>query len=301
MSGFLWFLWFLAALALLRRVLELPRPFTLEQRRALFGDYYKWLMDDVRTTPLWRGMIGNPGSNAPIIRIDAEPRIDDHKNDARVYVTTFSKPIVCDERTVVDTELSFRLDDKGVMHVDQKVDVRQEPDNYFGREFERVVEECMRFALTGGTGMLRTEFIDPARILRMPDITQESNTMRIVPTVSRMVHVFLAGIGGAHDEQPNAGIVAFVHSYVGTGPYCINVAAFNNNAIPYPCLSIPLVQPELGDQPPAVGEYAMWMPYQLGQAARAEAAEAKAAVASSGVAFSGETSAEVRRADPTPE
>lgn len=69
-----------------------------------------------------------------------------------------------------------------------------------------------------------------------------------------------------HDPaQPLAAIVAHVWS-----DRLINICAFDSNGLPLPVTSVPLVQD--GDPKPE-GFFAEWMPYQKGQAAKADEAE----------------------------
>lgn len=55
------------------------------------------------------------------------------------------------------------------------------------------------------------------------------------------------------------------------GDRCINVAGWNEHNSQWTYSSLTLVQD--GDDIPAVGPYARWMDYQLGQAERTERAE----------------------------
>ncbi len=48
------------------------------------------------------------------------------------------------------------------------------------------------------------------------------------------------------------------------GDRCINVGGFDQNGVPFAACSVILLQDD--DVPPAHGYYAMWMPYQVGQA-----------------------------------
>lgn len=90
----------------------------------------------------------------------------------------------------------------------------------------------------------------------------------IRPTVGRVVWFYPAG--SSPGNQPLAAIIAHVHSDTR-----VNLAIFDPNGVPMadPPTSIPLAQDE--DGMPASGFYCMWMPYQKGQAAKAEALESK--------------------------
>jgi len=81
----------------------------------------------------------------------------------------------------------------------------------------------------------------------------------IKPTVGRVVWFWTKKPVDEH-QQPQAAIVAHVW-----GDRCVNLAIFdpNGNAIPHPPTSVRLVQE--GDELPAEGQYATWMPYQIGQ------------------------------------
>lgn len=79
----------------------------------------------------------------------------------------------------------------------------------------------------------------------------------IPPTVGRVVWIRHAD--HPESEQPEAGVVAYVHS-----DRCINVAGFDHNGQPFSKTSVTLVQQD--DPTPTAGIYAEWMPYQLGQA-----------------------------------
>lgn len=69
-------------------------------------------------------------------------------------------------------------------------------------------------------------------------------------------------------EQPFAALVTHVW-----GDRMVNLACFNEAGTPFSATSVPLLQDD--DEKPAHGYFAEWMPYQKGQAARAEAIEAK--------------------------
>ena len=98
--------------------------------------------------------------------------------------------------------------------------------------------------------------------------------MIIKPTVGRVV--WILGRSGSLDKtQPEAAFVTYVH-----GDRLINVAGFNANGVPFALTSLTLVQPE---DPAPEWQYATWMPYQKGQAAKTEQLE-RAATSSDGAA-----------------
>lgn len=68
-----------------------------------------------------------------------------------------------------------------------------------------------------------------------------------------------------HDAtKPLAAIVAHVWN-----DRLINIAAFDSNGAPFSITSVPLLQDD--DAKPEGGFFCSWMPYQLGQAAKAPA------------------------------
>lgn len=90
----------------------------------------------------------------------------------------------------------------------------------------------------------------------------------IKPTVGRVVWYYPAG--RSHEDQPNAAIIAYVHSDM-----MINVGGFDNNGQPFADTSVLLLQGEGSYGNPGGGAWACWMPYQKGQAAKTEALESK--------------------------
>ena len=89
----------------------------------------------------------------------------------------------------------------------------------------------------------------------------------IPPTVGRILWYH-----GAHthpDALPHAAIVSHVHTDTGA----VNLACFDQHGNHYPAARVALYQGE-GDRPEA--PYAEWMPYQLGQAAKAQAESSSA-------------------------
>lgn len=88
----------------------------------------------------------------------------------------------------------------------------------------------------------------------------------IKPTVGRVVWVVRPAF--TNDiAQPEVGLITYVHD-----DHLINVAGFDHNALPFIQTSLPLVQ---DGEPKPEGNFACWMPYQKGQAAKAEALEDK--------------------------
>lgn len=94
----------------------------------------------------------------------------------------------------------------------------------------------------------------------------------IAPTIGRVVWFHPsestgeAGFSRHGNDQPYAAIVVHVHS-----DRMVNLTVFDANGVPHPRTSVELVQD--GDTIPGHGYYCEWMPYQKGQAAKAEAAE----------------------------
>ena len=87
----------------------------------------------------------------------------------------------------------------------------------------------------------------------------------IKPTIGRVVWFHPAG--SSPEEQPNAAIIAHVWSDT-----CVNLAIFDANGAASNQTSVFLYQ---GDSERHSSQYAEWMPYQQGQAAKTEALEAK--------------------------
>jgi hypothetical protein len=90
----------------------------------------------------------------------------------------------------------------------------------------------------------------------------------IVPTIGRVVWV-IRPTETLDIHQPEVGFVTYVH---GDGRY-INVAGFNSNGEPFKLTSLWLAQD--GEAKPQ-HNFACWMPYQKGQAAKTEALEKQA-------------------------
>lgn len=91
----------------------------------------------------------------------------------------------------------------------------------------------------------------------------------IKPSIGRVVW-FQPGKLAEHTlrDQPYAALVTYVWSDT-----LVNLAAFDQNGMPFPATSVYLVQDDA--TPPATGHYAEWMPFQKGQAEKQDA-EAKA-------------------------
>lgn len=79
----------------------------------------------------------------------------------------------------------------------------------------------------------------------------------ITPTIGRVVWVVRPA--STNDiNQAEVGLIAYVWS-----DHCINVAGFDHNGQPFSITSLPLVQE---GEPKPEGNFAAWMPYQVGQA-----------------------------------
>lgn len=90
----------------------------------------------------------------------------------------------------------------------------------------------------------------------------------IKPTIGRVVWYHPTAPQGA-PEDTQAAIVCHVWSDT-----CVNLAVFDNNGVASNQTSVFLFQGE-GERPSS--QFAEWMPYQVGQAAKTEALEAKLA------------------------
>lgn len=99
----------------------------------------------------------------------------------------------------------------------------------------------------------------------------------ISPTIGRVV-LFWPSVppGGLQRTQPYPALVSYVWS-----DRLINIGGFDGNGVPFAATSVPLLQDD--DIAPA-GYYAEWMPYQKGQAAKAEALQSQLAAAGSAAA-----------------
>ena len=100
----------------------------------------------------------------------------------------------------------------------------------------------------------------------------------IKPTVGRVVLYTPSkedcqganGIGIPYGGQKCVAFITSVH-----GDRMINIAGFDPNGKPFAVWSCTLIQDD--DQPAEYGRYCSWMPYQKGQAAKAEELEKKLA------------------------
>lgn len=95
-------------------------------------------------------------------------------------------------------------------------------------------------------------------------------TTRIEPTPGRVVWYTpsAADTLALNDGAPLAAIVAAVHA-----DGSVNLAVFDAQGDSRARAHVTLVQD--GEDIPEAGDYAQWMPYQLGQAAKTEAVAAK--------------------------
>lgn len=96
----------------------------------------------------------------------------------------------------------------------------------------------------------------------------------IKPTVGRVVWFWPSKAADAQEPtQPYAATVAYVHSDT-----CVNLSVVDHSGRQFAATSVPLLKDgEVATTP--TGYYCEWMPYQKGQAARAEEAERLAAQA----------------------
>ena len=86
----------------------------------------------------------------------------------------------------------------------------------------------------------------------------------IVPTIGRVVWFYPIDFGRPDivNPQPYPALICYVH-----GDRMINLAGFDNNGEPFKRTSVTLLQDD--DPFPLDRDYACWMPYQVGQAAKA--------------------------------
>lgn len=99
----------------------------------------------------------------------------------------------------------------------------------------------------------------------------------IKPTTGRVVLFWPSAIAYSEGEQPKSASVAYVHS-----DRLVNLGGFDHNVQPFAATSVTLLQED--DAPPEHGPFAMWMPYQLGQAAKTDDTGARIADVSSRIA-----------------
>jgi hypothetical protein len=86
----------------------------------------------------------------------------------------------------------------------------------------------------------------------------------IQPSIGRVVWYFPSKDHediNKFSDQPMAALVTHVW-----GDRCINIAAFDHHGSAFPVQSVTLLQDH--DAPLEGGRYAMWMPYQIAQAAK---------------------------------
>lgn len=88
----------------------------------------------------------------------------------------------------------------------------------------------------------------------------------IKPSIGRVVWCYRAGV--SHESQPCPALIAFVHSDT-----MINIGGFDNNGQPFAETSCLLHNDPESYGNPGGGAWCKWMPYQQGQAAKAEALE----------------------------
>ena len=98
------------------------------------------------------------------------------------------------------------------------------------------------------------------------------NAPVIAPTVGRKVWFRTNGIKSSNSgiltvrgNQPMDATVVFVWS-----DRMVNLTVLDHAGWNHPITSVPLLQ--AGDTPPVAGCYCEWMPYQVGQAAKASSA-----------------------------
>ncbi len=94
----------------------------------------------------------------------------------------------------------------------------------------------------------------------------------IKPSIGRVVwyHPSPSDPGSHNPGDIHAAIIARVWSDT-----CINVAVFDSNGVAYSRTSVLLLQPVDEQETPTGGGYAEWMPYQIGQAGKAEQLQSK--------------------------
>jgi hypothetical protein len=95
----------------------------------------------------------------------------------------------------------------------------------------------------------------------------------IQPTIGRQVWfwpgTFQGGVFVTRGDQPMAATVVYVHN-----ERLVNLQVIDHNGHARPIAEVQLRQPE---EPVPHAQFCEWMPYQKGQAARADAANAAAA------------------------
>lgn len=96
----------------------------------------------------------------------------------------------------------------------------------------------------------------------------------IKPTIGRVVWFWDRRPDVPRQSQAHAALVTYVHSDA-----MVNLAVFDADGHIRSCTSVPLVQDD--NEAPA-GLYCEWMPYQKGQAAKADALDLTAAARAQG-------------------
>jgi hypothetical protein len=87
----------------------------------------------------------------------------------------------------------------------------------------------------------------------------------IQPTIGRVIWFYSIAHGcpDVINPQPYPAFVCYVH-----GDRMINVAGFDSTGVPFARSSVTLLQDD--DTIPLYRDYCTWMPYQVGQAKKAE-------------------------------
>jgi hypothetical protein len=98
----------------------------------------------------------------------------------------------------------------------------------------------------------------------------------IPPTVGRMV-LFWPRRDDNIAKQPNQPLAAVIAAVC--GPSAVSLCVFDVQGVPHGYTDIVLIQED--EARPLGGDFAEWMPYQKGQAAKTETAERVAAAAAS--------------------
>lgn len=100
------------------------------------------------------------------------------------------------------------------------------------------------------------------------ELLNEGEPTVISPTVGRVVWV-IRPFDTMDIKQPEVGLVTYVWN-----DRLVNVAGYNQNGTPFSLTSLRLLQDD--EAKPEGSNFAVWMPYQKGQAAKTEALEAAA-------------------------
>jgi hypothetical protein len=90
----------------------------------------------------------------------------------------------------------------------------------------------------------------------------------IKPTIGRVVWYYPPGVAGNGDTQPCSAQIAFIHT-----DNNVNLGYFDPNGVAKNATSVYL-HPGDDIAPRPTSNFAEWMPYQKGQAAKTEALEA---------------------------